>query len=162
MENKQNNINSLEDLRKELLDELNFVSANTLESATTYDFSQKGTTEEQATDRLMGIIQALITTHEQQARREGVEETFKNVGSWYKVPIREGMKAESVKGLGDFKGGGCEVCGGTLVEIRGRHPKESNRKVCPTCAVEIIESILDNCNNRQAYTDKFLEENPSA
>lgn len=80
-------------------------------------------------------------------------EVYKNIGSWYKVPIREGMKPEAVKGLGNSKGGGCEVCGGSLVMIRGRHPQEANRQVCPTCAVEIIESILDNCNNRQAYTE---------
>jgi len=84
------------------------------------------------------------------------EKVYRNVGSWYKVPIRKGSKPMEVKGLGISEGGGCEVCGGSLVMIRGKHPKEPDRKVCPTCAVEIIESILDNCNNRQAYTEKAI------
>jgi hypothetical protein len=88
--------------------------------------------------------------------QESNEEVYKNVGSWYKVPIRQGMKSDYVGGLGKFKGGGCEVCGSKLVKIRGRNPQEKPRKVCPNCAVEIIEGILDKCNNRQAYTEIYL------
>jgi hypothetical protein len=36
---------------------------------------------------------------------------------------------------------GCGMCGGKLVEIRGRYPKEPKREVCPTCLKEILEQI---------------------
>ncbi len=97
-------------------------------------------------------IQTLIANREKEAE----EKTFKIVGSWYKVPIRQGMKPTNVKGLGLSAGGGCEVCGGALVKVRGRHPGEDDRQVCSTCAVEILESILDNCNNRQACSETNL------
>ena len=97
-----------------------------------------------------------MTNLKSQLIQEAVEETFKKVGSWYKVPIRKGMAmtmVENIDRIDRLIGGGCEVCGGKLVMIRGRHPGGDKRQVCPTCAVEIIESILDNCNNRQAYTE---------
>lgn len=90
--------------------------------------------------------------------RETEDETFKKVGSWYKLPLRKGMSSTTVKGLGKFRGGGCEVCGGKLVMVRGKYPGTDKRKTCPTCALEIIEQILDNCNNRQAATAKSLNE----
>lgn len=37
--------------------------------------------------------------------------------------------------------GGCNVCGGKMVYIRGRYPGTDNRLVCPTCAVERLEQI---------------------
>lgn len=36
---------------------------------------------------------------------------------------------------------GCPVCGGKLVEIRGRYPKDSKREVCPTCLADAIDDI---------------------
>ena len=39
---------------------------------------------------------------------------------------------------------GCGVCGGKLAIIRGRYPNTSKRKVCPTCLMEEMESIVDN------------------
>ena len=36
----------------------------------------------------------------------------------------------------------CNVCGGIMVYIRGRHPGHDNRLVCPTCAVESLEQII--------------------
>lgn len=35
----------------------------------------------------------------------------------------------------------CSCCGGKQVYIRGKHPKDDNRLVCPTCAVERLEQI---------------------
>jgi len=35
----------------------------------------------------------------------------------------------------------CGICGGKLVYIRGRHPNEPRRKVCPTCCQEKLEQI---------------------
>ena len=36
---------------------------------------------------------------------------------------------------------GCTVCGGKLVEIRGRHPKDTKREVCPTCLADRLDDI---------------------
>lgn len=41
------------------------------------------------------------------------------------------------------KGSGCGICGSRMVFIRGRHPHEEEREVCPTCAVERLEQIRD-------------------
>ena len=38
---------------------------------------------------------------------------------------------------------GCDVCGGLLTLIRGRHPGEDKREVCPTCLQERLERIHD-------------------
>ena len=38
---------------------------------------------------------------------------------------------------------GCPICGGKLVEIRGRYPGDAKRSVCPTCLQERMESIRD-------------------
>jgi len=49
----------------------------------------------------------------------------------------------------------CNVCGGSLISIRGKYPQRfkeaSNRVVCPTCIVEQLEDILAKINN---YTAK--------
>ena len=37
----------------------------------------------------------------------------------------------------------CGICGGKLVKIRGRYPKEPKREVCPTCLQERLEQIND-------------------
>jgi hypothetical protein len=36
---------------------------------------------------------------------------------------------------------GCGVCGCRLVEIRGRHPQDFERTVCPTCCAERLDQI---------------------
>jgi hypothetical protein len=36
---------------------------------------------------------------------------------------------------------GCGMCGGKLVEIRGRHPQEKSRQVCPTCLAERMDQM---------------------
>jgi hypothetical protein len=37
----------------------------------------------------------------------------------------------------------CGICGGAMVEIRGRYPKQENRKVCPTCLAERMDQIRE-------------------
>ncbi len=100
----------------------------------------------------------LLEQRDATAHAVGREEAFKNVGSWYKAPIRKGMTmTKNIDGTGGLVDAGCEVCGGKLVMVRGRHPGEENRQTCPTCALDIIEGILDSCNNRQAYSAKPTE-----
>jgi len=41
----------------------------------------------------------------------------------------------------EFKG--CPVCGSKKVFIRGKYPGDSKRKICPTCAQERLEDLLD-------------------
>jgi hypothetical protein len=50
---------------------------------------------------------------------------------------------------------GCGVCGGSLVEIRGRRPGEPPRKVCPTCCAERLDIIREYADREygQTYTD---------
>jgi len=38
---------------------------------------------------------------------------------------------------------GCGVCGGKTVTIRGRHPHDDRREVCPTCLAERMDMIRD-------------------
>ena len=35
----------------------------------------------------------------------------------------------------------CDICGGRMVYIRGRHPEMDNRLVCPTCIAETLDDI---------------------
>ena len=50
----------------------------------------------------------------------------------------------------------CGICGGSLVEIRGRYPNEPQRKVCPTCCAERLDQIkeISDRNYGVAYTEK--------
>lgn len=48
----------------------------------------------------------------------------------------------------------CRQCGFLLVEIRGRHPDDSRRKVCAQCAVERIEGLASDVCIPQAVTLK--------
>ena len=36
---------------------------------------------------------------------------------------------------------GCGVCGGKTAKIRGRHPGDNAREVCPTCLAERMDMI---------------------
>ena len=38
---------------------------------------------------------------------------------------------------------GCPVCGGKLIEIRGKHPGDPKREVCPTCLADRMDMIRD-------------------
>jgi len=37
----------------------------------------------------------------------------------------------------------CEVCGGRKVSIRGKHPGDAERIVCPTCLQEMFEDMVE-------------------
>lgn len=41
----------------------------------------------------------------------------------------------------------CNVCGGEMVLIRGRYPKEDKRYTCPTCVTERLEQINEISSN---------------
>ena len=58
---------------------------------------------------------------------------------------REPFKVESKK-----KVKGCEWCGGSFFEIRGRHPKQPRRLVCPTCLQEKLEDSKQDLNPHRA------------
>lgn len=70
-----------------------------------------------------------------------MEQGIRNVGKWYKLPDELLWEA-----------GQCGVCGCTsgIIKVRGRHPREPERKVCGQCAREVLESIIEGCNNRDA------------
>lgn len=38
---------------------------------------------------------------------------------------------------------GCAVCGGRMVEARGRHPGDAPRIVCPTCLADRMDMIRE-------------------
>ena len=38
---------------------------------------------------------------------------------------------------------GCGVCGGKTALIRGRYPGRDNRRVCPTCLADRVETIRE-------------------
>lgn len=38
---------------------------------------------------------------------------------------------------------GCEVCGSKLVFIRGKYPGDKKRKICPCCAQERLEDLIE-------------------
>ncbi len=38
---------------------------------------------------------------------------------------------------------GCGICGGEMAFIRGKHPNDDKRKICPTCSYEKLEQIND-------------------
>ena len=37
----------------------------------------------------------------------------------------------------------CNICGGRMVSIRGRHPGMDNRIVCPTCIAEVLDDLKE-------------------
>jgi len=82
-------------------------------------------------------IKSFIDTHyiaKEEVEIEGAYVKKEHVLSWFKIPIKQ-------IDIGKFN---CNVCGGDLYRIRGRYPKDEKRDVCPTCAVEVLESITNN------------------
>ncbi len=37
----------------------------------------------------------------------------------------------------------CGICGGQMVNIRGRYPQDEKREVCPTCLAERMDQIRE-------------------
>ena len=51
---------------------------------------------------------------------------------------------------------GCSICGSKMVYIRGKHPGDDRRIVCPTCLAErmdIIRQVVDD-DYGKAFEDK--------
>lgn len=101
------------------------------------------------------VVREFISTSLTQAYQAGRDEEREMIVSWLKFPYRDGMPPMEIKGLGKSEGGGCEVCGGELVMIRGKHPHTPDRKVCPTCATEIIEGLHDNLTQTSAAKENI-------
>jgi hypothetical protein len=51
---------------------------------------------------------------------------------------------------------GCGLCGGQEVEIRGRHPGDEKRKVCPTCMRERLDTIEE--MSSEGYGKAYMAE----
>lgn len=68
-----------------------------------------------------------------------IRQLLKSEKEKFKKVIEGWLKYE----LKEFNGS-CGVCGGKLVEIRGKYPREPERKVCPTCLMEIRENVISN------------------
>lgn len=88
--------------------------------------------EHKRNSKLKSFIQTLL--------KEEREKWEKQVLSWYKIPVKHSEEDK----IGPII---CNVCGGQLWLIRGKHPKDDKRKVCPTCAIEILESIYSNLDS---------------
>jgi len=54
---------------------------------------------------------------------------------------------------------GCNVCGNSLVEIRGRFPGDPKRKVCPTCVYERLEQINELSSPHYGHACKEVKQN---
>ena len=92
---------------------------------------------QETNDRAIDFARGLIRQERTIAAREAVEDRERQIASWHKIPVKF---AEEGK-LGPIT---CDMCGGILFMVRGKHPGESRRTMCPTCAIEIIESIYSN------------------
>ncbi len=127
--NKQNNINSLEDLKKEF--EIRF---NVVKDSEGYWFNTLSNQHIDAST-VWGFIEKAVTTHEQQARREGVEYILKYANSRLK---------QHTDNLELWKNG-------TLTPTE---PDEQRREI----TIEGLNACIFELNELK----KFLEENPSA
>lgn len=89
-------------------------------------------------DEAVNQLLSLFDEYKLEVREEGIMQGYKNVRSWFKDFNYPALDVESKR---------CGVCGGKLAPIRGRYPDTPKRKACLTCAVEIIESIVDNLSS---------------
>ena len=70
--------------------------------------------------------------------------------SWFKLPIKEPYKDMR---LGPIA---CDMCGGGLYKVRSVYPGDAPRLICPTCAIEILGSIVANLHpNNQEMAEKL-------
>jgi len=49
---------------------------------------------------------------------------------------------------------GCGICGGKLVQIRGKYPGDEKREVCPTCLQERMDQINEISNKEYGVACK--------
>jgi len=49
---------------------------------------------------------------------------------------------ENAVAIPNYKGS-CGCCGSQMVEIRGRYPYDTKRRVCPTCCAERLDQIRE-------------------
>jgi len=52
----------------------------------------------------------------------------------------------------------CPVCGASRVWVRGRHPHDEKRKVCPTCLAERMDQIREMSDSN--YGRSYQAQNP--
>jgi hypothetical protein len=57
---------------------------------------------------------------------------------------------------------GCGVCGGKLAMIRGRHPGDREREVCPTCVVERLETLVSSLQSAQCSMNPTAQDSRTA
>lgn len=50
----------------------------------------------------------------------------------------------------------CNSCGGELVLIRGKYPKQPKRKVCPTCICDELDDLKDSLQSPKTALNKDL------
>ena len=53
----------------------------------------------------------------------------------------------------------CGICGGNMVLVRGRFPKDDKREVCPTCLAERMDQIreVSSSDYGRAFETKSIE-----
>lgn len=77
-------------------------------------------------------------------------------GNWESKIESRVARLEATVNKSDFSGGlSCPVCGGKMVYIRGKHPGDDKRKVCPTC----LQERMDNINNISSRDYNIAYEN---
>jgi hypothetical protein len=75
---------------------------------------------------------------------KALERLLYNAGSTAIYWTGEEVQQIVNQGLGRLKG--CPTCGGKLVFVRGKHPNEDKREVCPTCLQEKMDKIHEETN----------------
>ena len=48
----------------------------------------------------------------------------------------------------------CDMCGGIKVIVRGKYPKDPDREICPTCAIEKLEDLQQDTMARKSEFSK--------
>jgi hypothetical protein len=112
--------------------------------------------EEQAKRRAVGEIEwviAKLKTHAEMGAGRPVNEAtlrlMPSVEQCQQLAERLGAalvelqdkRATNAEGVRSSAWVGCAVCGGKTVSIRGRHPQDDAREVCPTCLAETLDDL---------------------
>lgn len=85
-------------------------------------------------DKIFKALRIAYPGMRQHLMDECYETIRKQVCGWFDVPLRQIV-------IGKYE---CDKCGGNLFRIRSRYPHGDKRDVCPTCAIEILESLKSN------------------